>query len=169
MFDFRPYVSGMDADDMSVLNNDNFRRTIDTIKKNYDRIVTLENPIYYNGDIGTELTATTYKTLGGSRQIISGITKTNTTTLTVNTKGIYFIHIQQLIQAGANAGYFTIRINNADATYGYYTASSMNDVPATILRELNVNDTIRVYQSHAITSCWAIAHSDMTVFCIKRT
>lgn len=169
MFDFRPYVSGMDADDMSVLNNDNFRRTIDTIKKSYDKIIRLENPIYYNGDIQTEITGTTYKVLGPNRQIISGITKTNTSTLTVNTKGIYFIHIQQLIQAGANAGYFEIRINNATATYGYYTGNSFNDVPATVLRELNVNDTIRVYQTAAVTSTWAGGHSDITVFCIKRT
>lgn len=129
---------------------------------------TLDLP-YYNGDIQTETTGTTYKVLGPNRQIINGITKTNTTTLTVTVKGIYFIHIQQLISTSTNAGYFTIRINNADATYGYYTSNSMNDVPATILKELNVGDTIRVYQSHAITSCWAGAHSDITVYCIKRT
>ena len=129
----------------------------------------LENPVYYNGDIQTEITGTTYKVLGPNRELINGITKTNTSTLTVTVKGIYFIHIQQLIQATVNAGYFEIRINNATATYGYYTGSSFNDVPATVIRELNINDTIRVYQTTAITSSWAVGHSDISVFLIRRT
>lgn len=143
------------------------------VNSNFDeantRLNKLESPVYYNGDIKAEITATTYKTLGPNREAYSGITKTNATTLTVDTKGFYVITIQQLIQAGANAGYFCIRINNADITYGYYTANSMNDVPASLLKELNVNDTIRVYQSHAITTSWEGAHSNINVFMIKRT
>lgn len=169
MSNVRPLGPDLSLDDVTVIANDNFRRldNYDSIIAN--RITKLENPTYYNGDIGTELTADTYKSLGGIREQISGITKTNSTTLTVSIKGVYFISIQQLISAGANAGYFTIRINNSDVVYGYYTASSMNDVPASLTKELSVGDTIRVYQSHAITSCWSGAHSNINVHLLKRT
>ena len=133
------------------------------------RLTKLETPPYYNGDIQNENTATTYKVLGPSRELISGITKTNTSTLTVVTKGIYVIQAQQLISAGANAGYFEIRINNTTETYGYYPGNSFNDVPVSCMKELNVGDTIRIYQTAAVTTTWAGAHSNLSVFCIKRT
>lgn len=147
--------------DLMALLNENFRRLSESI--NNPRV------IYYNGDIQNENTATTYKVLGPNRELISGITKTNTSTLTVVTKGIYVIQAQQLISAGANAGYFEIRINNTTETYGYYPANSFNDVPVSCMKELDVGDTIRIYQTAAITNSYASAHSNINVFCIKQT
>ena len=122
---------------------------------------------YYNGDIGNE-TAATYKTLGPYRELYYNFTKTNSTTLTVNVKGIYVIQAQQLISATTAAGYFEIRINNNTATYGYYPGSSFNDVPIGYMALLNVGDTIRIYQTNAISSSWSQAHSNINIFCIQK-
>lgn len=137
--------------------------------ENQARLDILEAPVYYSGDIGSENTSNTYKTLGGTYQIYDGITKTNTTTLTVATKGIYRIHAQQLVTVGASSGYYAIRINNASTTYAYLIASRQIDMIVHELRELNVGDTVRVHQDVALTSSWAGAHSRLTLNLIKRT
>lgn len=157
-----PTINDATLADATVLAN---TASVPTRKNVKDYVDTVS---YYNGDIEGSTGGGIYKNLGVSRQTFTGLTKTNSTTLTITVKGIYVITAQQLINT-VNAGYFEIRINNATATYGYYTNNSMNDVPASWLGELNIGDTVRIYQSASIANSWQGPHSNLTVFCIKRT
>lgn len=124
--------------------------------------------VYAFGDIGTEAAAG-YKTMGSTVWGESGITRTNSTTYTVVTKGFYFIVFQQLINPGASNGYFSVRKNNSSLTYGYITAGSMRDYGNTVTVELSVGDTIRIHQDVAITTSWAGGHSSFSIILLKRT
>jgi hypothetical protein len=124
--------------------------------------------VYAFGDIGTE-TAVGYKTMGSTTWSESGITRTNSTTYTVVTKGIYFIAFQQLINPGASNGYFSVRQNATSLTYGYITAGSMRDYGNTVTKEFNVGDTIRIHQDVAITTSWAGGHSSFSIILLRRT
>ena len=121
---------------------------------------------YYNGDIEAHGGAVN-KGLGVSRELNYGLTKTNSTTLTVTVKGVYELQIQQLIST-VNAGYLQIQVNGSAVVYGYYEGNSMDDVGASIIKELNVGDTIRVYQTHAISNSWQAQHSNISVKCLAR-
>jgi len=128
----------------------------------------LLTPAYYSGDIGNS-TAAGYKTLGPNTEMYDGVTKTNSTTITIVTKGIYYIHAQQLINAGGSPGYFCIRINNVSIVFGYYLASVMEDITCSCLRSLNVNDTVGVYLTNAVSSTWAGEHSRFDLMLIRQT
>lgn len=121
---------------------------------------------YYNGDIGSG-TGVGNKSLGVSRELNYGIEKTNSTTLTVETKGVYEIQIQQLIST-VSAGYLQILVNGSALAYGYYEGNTMDDTGASIITELDVDDTIQVYQTNAITTSWQAQHSNISVKCLAR-
>lgn len=143
------------------------------VNSNFDevsgRLDLVENPVYYNADIGGQNTATTYKAFGLYRELNNGFTKTNSTTLTVQTAGIYFIAFQQLIVGGGANGYLYLYVNGVEKTYTYIIAGSQRDYGNTWLGLLNVGDTIRLYNSHATASCWSGGHSDFSVILVKRT
>lgn len=121
---------------------------------------------WFNGDIGVE-TAIGYKTLGHTFWDTEGITRTDATTLTVVTKGRYYISYQQLVNPTAAQGYFSCRKNNANVVYGYYMASRMADYGSSCLIELNVGDTIRIHQDVAITTSWSAGHSTFQMFLVR--
>lgn len=98
-----------------------------------------------------------------------GITFNGSNLYTVVTKGIYFIHAQQLQANGASAIYFRIDINGGAVRYAYLPGSYMNDLNVTEMRELNVGDTIRIYQQNATSSAWEGPHSGFQIFMVKRT
>ena len=130
------------------------------------RVDNLENPIYAYGVVASN-TGDGVKTLYPT--VSNGITFNGTNLYTVVTKGIYFLHFQQLIQTGGSATYFRIDVNSSPIRYAYLTGSNMEDCIVSEMRELNVNDTIRCYQQNAITAAWEGQHSSFQIFCIKRT
>lgn len=133
------------------------------------RLDLLENPVYYNGDIGGENTVNTYKTLGPYREINNGFTKTNSTTLTVVTKGIYYVAFQQLISGGASNGYFLFYVNGVEKCNGYIIAGSQRDYGNHWTGQLNTGDTLRLFITTALAGSWSGGHSDFSVVLIKRT
>ena len=124
--------------------------------------------VYAFGDIGAEAAAG-YKTMGSTTWTVSGVTRTDSTTFTTVTKGIYFIAFQQLISPGASNGYFSVRKNNVNLTYGYLTTGSMRDYGNTVTTEFNVGDTIRLHQDVAITTSWNGGHSSFSIILLRRT
>lgn len=123
--------------------------------------------VYAHGSIGSGATAGN-RTL--TEQGNSGnITKTDGTTYTVQVKGVYFIHFQQLIDTGASAVYFEVRINGATQRYGYLVGNVMMDANVSEVVELNVGDTIRCYLSANVDNSWSGAHSNYQIYMLKRT
>jgi hypothetical protein len=98
-----------------------------------------------------------------------GITFNGSNLYTVVTKGIYFIHAQQLQANGASAIYFRIDINGSPVRYAYIPGSIMADANVSEMRELNAGDTIRIYQQNATSSAWEGAHSGYQIYLVKRT
>lgn len=98
-----------------------------------------------------------------------GIAFNGTNLFTVQTKGIYFIHAQQLQANGASAIYFRIDINASPVRYAYIPGSIMADANVSEMRELNVGDTIRIYQQNATSSAWEGPHSGFQIYLVKRT
>jgi hypothetical protein len=124
--------------------------------------------VYFNSDIGTEV-AIGYKTIGPTYYDGQGITRTNSTTLTVTVAGWYYISFQQLINPTATQGYFSCRKNGSNLSYGYLMASRMADYGNHRLVLLAVGDTIQLHLDVAITTSWAAGHSDFSMYLIRRT
>lgn len=120
--------------------------------------------IYASGTIATGSTASLYKTL--TEQLNSGITKTNASTYTVVTPGVYFMRFQQLIQT-SGAVNFMLRINNVETRRAWQNSSDMNDMVVADVRFLNAGDTIRLFQSAAIAHSWAGVHSGYQIIMLR--
>lgn len=139
------------------------------INTNFDgidgRLDLLEAPAYASGTIGAEI-AVGYKSL--TEELNSGITKTNSTTYTVVTKGIYSLRFQQLINT-TNATYLYIHINGAPTKYGYLTGPNMEDVGVSDLVSLNVGDTIKLYLGVAVINTWTAGHASYQIILVDRT
>lgn len=121
--------------------------------------------VFASGTIGAE-------TAAGNKSLVeeynSGITKTNSTTYTVVTPGMYYVHFQQLISVAATAMYLYIFKNGAQTKYGYGPGSTFQDVIANDMLSLAAGDTIQINQSIAITNSWAGGHSSYQIILIKR-
>lgn len=136
------------------------------INANFAQVTNLENPPYAYGTVnesnGEGVIALT-QTAG------SGITFNGTNTYTVVTKGIYFIHAQQLTVTGDAAIYFHIQINGSTLKYGYMDARHISDLIVSAMSELNVGDTIRLYRQNTANTCYGGQHSAYQIFLKKRT
>lgn len=95
----------------------------------------------------------------------NGFTVTGGTQLVVPVTGQYFIHGQQLTQAGTNPDYFELRINGATIKHAYMVGSSFRDLLVSYIGLLNANDYIE-FRHTAISQAWADAHSSLCVFLI---
>lgn len=125
-----------------------------------------DSEVYAGGTLGANNGAE-YKDL--NEQFNRGITKTDSKTYTVVTAGMYFMHFQQLINSAAGSPYLMIRINGVTVKQAWQTGSHMEDMVVSDLRQLAVGDTIKLYQSLAVTNSWGAEHSSYQIILIRRS
>jgi hypothetical protein len=119
---------------------------------------------YAYGDIGAELTANTYHTLGVVAS--SNITMTSTTA-TIVTPGLYVVHAQQLISCTGAVNY-SIQKNNAVVAKGWVN-NLQTDALASCIVSLTTGDTIRVHHDTALAAAWQALHSSWYIYLLKKT
>ena len=126
------------------------------------------NP-WCNGDIGTQLGAG-FIDIGPIVWATDGITKTNSTTLTIVTPGVYYIAWEQLIQPGGGSGYFAAYKNTVtQLNYAYIMGGAMRDYGNHCLHTFVAGDTVRLHRDVAISSAWGAGHANFLMFLVKGT
>lgn len=131
------------------------------------RIDNLESPIYAYGNIASG-TGSGVRNLNISSY--SGVQFNSNNTIKILTKGIYFIHAQQLVQNdGAGALYWSLYASGMSIRYGYLNTSVFTDAIVSEMKEFDVNMELQIYYSKSVASSWEGQHSAFQLFCIKRT
>ena len=131
------------------------------------RIDNLEAPIYAYGNI---VSGTGAGVRGLNISSYSGVQFINGNTIKILTKGIYFIHAQQLVQNdGAGALYWSLYASGMVVRYGYINTSVFTDAIVSELKEFDKNMELQIYYSKSVANSWEGPHSAFQLFCIKRT
>lgn len=125
------------------------------------RLDLLETPNYAYGTLGSELTG--YKTM--TEVANSGITKTNATTYTIDTAGLYHFHAQQLMNSTGATNFFSY-VNGASVHRGWQSGQQQ-DMATTFIKNLAVGDTVRLYTDAGVATVWTGDHSVFYLYRIK--
>jgi hypothetical protein len=91
-----------------------------------------------------------------------GFTQTNSSTITVQTAGKYYVRAQQLLQT-AGGGYWELRKNNATVKHAYASGSTFMDYNVGALLDLAAGDTIRIFTNITLTNSWNGPHSSLDI------
>lgn len=110
----------------------------------------------------SDITSTTNGYATFSPSINIGFTATNTSTITVQTAGKYFVRAQQLMQT-AGAGYWQIRKNDVTQKHAYSSGSFFMDFGVECTLDLAAGDTIRLVATMSLTNSWNGAHSNLDI------
>lgn len=117
------------------------------------RLDLLEAPIYAYGTLGSELTG--YKTM--TEVANSGITKTNATTYTIATAGLYQFYAQQLMNSTGATNFFS-QVNGTTIHHGWQSGQQA-DMITTFMKNLAVGDTVRLNVDAGVATVWTGDHS----------
>jgi hypothetical protein len=110
----------------------------------------------------SDITSSTnnYSTFSASVNV--GFTLTNSSTITVQTAGKYYVRAQQLLQT-SGGGYYQLRKNNVTVKHAYAATSSFMDYTVGALLDLAAGDTIRIVAAITLTNSWNSEHSTLDI------
>ena len=120
--------------------------------------ITMPGQPVWSSDIGSGTNL--YSTFSVSVNV--GFTQTDSSTITVQTAGKYYVRAQQLIQT-AGGGYWELRKNNAVVKTAYTGGSVFMDFNVGALLDLAAGDTIRIFSNISITNAWNSSHSSLDI------
>jgi hypothetical protein len=120
--------------------------------------LTLPNQPVWNSDITS--TTNGYSTFSSNINI--GFTQTNSSTITVQTAGSYYVKAQQLMQTNGG-GYWQLQKNNSTFKHGYVSTTSFYDVSVGALIYMYAGDTLRIYTAISLSNSWNGAHSSLDI------
>lgn len=120
-----------------------------------------ENPYAY-GWVGGETAAgnSSLTNVTSDGIIVSGVTAT------IQVKGVYMIHFQQLVNY-AGAFNFYIRKNDVGIARGWQS-NIQKDIMASCITTCNVGDTIRFWKDLAVSNVWSDTHSSWYIVLVRR-
>jgi hypothetical protein len=120
--------------------------------------ITMSAQPMWNSDIssGTNI----YSTF--TARINVGFTQTNSSTITVQTAGKYYVRAQQLLQT-AGGGYWQLQKNNVNQKHAYASTSTFMDYNVGALLDLAAGDTIRIFTTITLTNSWNSDHSTLDI------
>lgn len=125
----------------------------------------MEDAVYAYGYVNNTNASTSAK--GLTISAYSGITYNGSSTFTVTAKGLYLIHVQQLMQT-TGAVYLQININGSTVRHAYHDGYATRDLVVDEMRVLNVGDTVSVGQSGTSNTTWGLQHSMFHLHLIQR-
>lgn len=128
-----------------------------------DRLTAVETAVYAYGTLGSELSG--YKTFTETAN--NGITKTNATTYTIVTAGLYVFHAQQLMNTTGATNFWSY-VNSTGIHHGWQQ-TIQKDVSTTFTRLLSVGDTVRCYIDGGVATVWTAEHSVYYLNLLYRT
>lgn len=126
------------------------------------QITTLATPIYAYGTLGGELSGN--KTFVQTAN--NGITKTNATTYTIVTAGLYLFHAQQLMNSTGATNFFS-QVNGTTVHHGWQSGQQQ-DLITTFLKNLSVGDTVKLYVDAGVATVWTGDHSTWYLYLVSR-
>lgn len=91
-----------------------------------------------------------------------GITATNNTRFTIVTKGLYWIHFNQLVNTGPTAINYYIRVNGVDKSRGWHNSIQI-DYSAGWNGILNPGDYVQLWTDQAPANSWSDTHSSFVI------
>ena len=120
--------------------------------------ITMPAQPMWNSDITSQTNG--YSTFTPNTNV--GFTQTNSSTITVQTAGQYYVKAQQLMQT-SGGGYWQLQKNNSTFKHGYVSTSIFYDVSVGALIYMNVGDTFRIYTAITLSNSWNGAHSSLDI------
>jgi hypothetical protein len=120
--------------------------------------VTMPAQPMWNSDISSG--SNIYSTFNASVNV--GFTQTNSSTITVQTAGKYYIRAQQLLQT-SGGGYWQLQRNNVTRKHAYTPSSVFMDFNVGALMDLAAGDTIRIFTAITLTNSWNSDHATLDI------
>lgn len=95
-----------------------------------------------------------------STEFVNNVTVNSTPgRLTVNTAGIYIVHVQLLVSTAGYSCYLLIRKNGVNIAHAYSNDDTTYDLVNTVVISLQANDYIDFYFNGSTTYAWGSQHS----------
>jgi hypothetical protein len=120
--------------------------------------LTLPSQPMWNSDITSS--TNNYSTFNATINV--GFTQTNSSTITVQTAGKYYVRAQQLLQT-SGGGYYQLRKNNVTIKHAYSPSSVFMDFGVGALLDLAAGDTIRIVAAFTLSNQWSGDHSTLDI------